>query len=264
MVFQAALNRRRMLAGLAGATIVPLAAEAALAQSDSTPDAAPTQDLSACLLAPEMTEGPYYLDDMLIRQDIAEHKAGIPLALTLTVVDAETCVPIPNAAVDIWHCDANGFYSGFVDNSPGGQPNDAGYIDDGSDAGAFLRGTQLSDANGNVTFTTIYPGWYGGRATHIHLAVHTGGENEEGIYEGGMTAHVGQVAFDDAITTQVAAFEPYASRTSTFMPTAADGVFASHIDDEHVFVRLEPLNPDAVEEGFTGTVLLGIDPASLS
>ena len=260
MVFQAELNRRRMLAGMAGATLVPLAAGA---EDASTPDAVPTQDLSACLLAPEMTEGPYYLDDMLIRQDIAENKAGIPLALTLTVVDAETCAPIPNAAVDIWHCDANGFYSGFVDNSPGGQANDAGYIDDGSDAGTFLRGTQLSDDNGNVTFATIYPGWYGGRAIHIHLAVHTGGENEEGIYEGGTTAHVGQVAFDDAITAQVAEFEPYASRTSTFMPTADDGVFARYVDDEHVFVRLEPVNPDAIEEGFAGTVLLGIDPAGM-
>lgn len=264
MVFQAELNRRRMLTGIAGATIAPVAAGGALAQDASTPGVDGSQP-STCLLSPEMTEGPYYLDDMLIRQDIAEHKAGIPLALTLTVVDAETCAPITNAAVDVWHCDANGFYSGFVDNSPGGQANDAGYVDDGSDAGTFLRGTQLSDEQGNATFTTIYPGWYGGRAIHIHLAVHTGGENEDGIYEGGNTAHVGQIGFDDAVTALVAEVEPYASRTSTFLATADDGILAPYLDDDDhsVFVTLTQVNPDDVMEGFTATILLGIDPAAM-
>jgi protocatechuate 3,4-dioxygenase beta subunit len=260
MVFQAALNRRRMLAGVAGASLAPLAgADAIRAQApgnDSTP-------LSTCLLSPEMTEGPYYLDDMLVRSEIAEHKAGIPLTLTMTVVNAETCAPIANAAVDIWHCDANGFYSGFVDNSPGGQANDAGYIDDGSDAGAFLRGIQLTDDAGNVTFATIYPGWYGGRAIHIHLSVHLGGENEDGIYEGGTTAHTGQIGFDDDVTLLVAETEPYAGRTSTFMPTSEDGILAPHLDDESVFVTLTQVNPDAIAEGFTGTILLGIDPAAM-
>lgn len=264
MVFQVELNRRRMLAGAAGATIAPLAiGGSVLAQDASTPGTAGSTPGSTCLLLPEMTEGPYYLDDMLVRQEIAEDKAGVPLELTMTVVDAEPCSPIPDAAVEIWHCDANGFYSGFVDNSPGGQANDAGYIDDGSDAGTFLRGIQLSDDSGNVTFRTIYPGWYGGRAIHIHLSVHLGGEDEEGTYEGGTTAHTGQIAFADEVTDRVAEVEPYASRTSTFLLTAEDGLFAPHIDDESVFVTLEQVNPDAVEEGFTGTILLGIDPAAM-
>lgn len=265
MVFQAELNRRRMLAGVAGASIAPLAVGATAFAQDtaSTPaDGAPA--VSSCLLFPEMTEGPYYLDDMLIRQDIAADKAGIPLELTMTVVHAESCAPIANAAVEIWHCDANGFYSGFVDNSPGGQANDAGYIDDGSDAGAFLRGIQVSDDSGNVMFNTIYPGWYGGRAIHIHLSVHLGGEDENGVYEGGTTAHTGQIAFADEITGLVAAVEPYASRTSTFLLTPDDGIFAPHIDDGSVFVTLEQVNPDALEDGFTGAILLGIDPDHIS
>jgi len=260
MVFQAELNRRRMLAGLAGATIAPSAAGGAVfAQGEaSTPN---PSTLSSCLLFPETTEGPYYLDDMLVRQDITDGKAGVPLDLTMTVVDAETCAPIGNAAVEVWHCDAKGFYSGFVDNSPGGQANESGYIDDGSDAGTFLRGIQLSDEAGNVTFNTIYPGWYGGRAIHIHLSVHLGGETEDGTYEGGTTAHTGQIAFHDEVTDLVAAVEPYASRTSTFVLTAEDGIFSPHIDDESVFVTLEQVNPETVEDGFTGTILLGIDPA---
>jgi len=223
----------------------------------STPE---SSTVSSCLLSPEMTEGPYYLDDMLVRRDITD-KAGVPLDLTMTVVDAETCAPIANAAVEIWHCDANGFYSGFVDNSLGGQANDGGYVDDGSDAGTFLRGIQLSDEAGTVTFHTIYPGWYGGRAIHIHLAVHLGGETEDGTDEGGTTTHTGQIGFDDAVTDLVAGIEPYASRTSTFLLASEDGILAPHLDDQSVFVTLEQVDPDAVENGLTGTILLGIDLA---
>ncbi len=263
MVFQAELNRRRMVAGLAGATIAPLTVGGAVfAQDDTSSPESDSAPLSSCLLSPGMTEGPYYLDDMLVRQDITDGKAGVPLNLTMTVVDAETCTPIANAAVEIWHCDANGFYSGFVDNSPGGQAGDAAYVEDGSDAGTFLRGIQLSDDAGNVTFTTLYPGWYGGRAIHIHLSVHLGGETEDGTYEGGTTAHTGQIGFADAITDLVAEIEPYASRTSTFLLASEDGILAPHLDDGSVFVTLEQAKPDAVEDGFTGTILLGIDPAA--
>ncbi len=262
MVFQAELNRRRMIAGLAGATIAPLAAGGAvIAQVEPSTPAGNSTNGSSCLLFPETTGGPFYLDDMLVRQDITDGKVGVPLDLTMTVVDAETCTPIPNAAVEIWHCDANGFYSGFVDNSPGGQAGDAGYVDDGSDAGTFLRGIQLSDDAGNVTFNTIYPGWYSGRAIHIHLSVHLGGETEDGTYEGATTAHTGQIGFDDEITNLVAGIEPYASRTSTFVLSSEDGILAPHLDDESVFVTLEQVNPDAIEEGFTATILLGIDQA---
>ncbi|MDQ3442637.1 MAG: intradiol ring-cleavage dioxygenase [Chloroflexota bacterium] len=260
MIFQAELNRRRMVAGIAGATIAPLAVGSAVLTQDTTSTPA-SSNLSSCLLAPEMTEGPYYLDDMLVRQEITDGKAGVPLDLTMTVVDAKTCAPITNAAVEIWHCDANGFYSGFVDNSPGGQAGDAGYVEDGSDAGTFLRGIQLSDDAGIVTFNTVYPGWYGGRAIHIHLSVHLGGETEDGSYEGGVTAHTGQIGFTDEITDLVAGIEPYASRTSTFVLASEDGILAPHLDDESVFVTLEQVNPDVVEEGFTGTILLGIDQA---
>lgn len=259
MIFHAELNRRRMVAGLAGASIAPLAAGGTvLAQDATSPSESST--LSSCLLSPEMTEGPYYLDDMLVRADITDGKAGVPLDLTMTVVDAETCAPIANAAVEIWHCDANGFYSGFVDSSPGGQAGDGGYVDDGSDAGTFLRGIQVSDDAGNVTFNTVYPGWYGGRAIHIHLSVHLGGTAEDGTYEGGSTAHTGQIGFDDAITDFVARVEPYASRTSTFMATAEDGILAPHLDDESVFVTLEQVDPESIEAGLTGTILLGIVP----
>lgn len=187
------------------AGLAPLAGGGAvLAQDAATPGSA---TLSSCLLSPEMTEGPDYLNDMLVRQDIADGKAGVPLEQAMTVIDAETCAPIANAAVEIWHRDANGFYFGFVDSSPGGQADD-------------------------------------------------------GTYEGGTTAQTGQIGFDDAITDFVVEIEPYATRTSTFLPTTDDGIFAPHLDDESVFVRLEQVNPEAVADGLRGTILLDIDPAS--
>ena len=212
---------------------------------------------SMCVLTPELTEGPYWLDDLLVRDDITEGKAGIPLDLQITVVDATTCAPIENAAVDVWHCDANGFYSGFTTNNPGG--TDA-YVDDGSNPDTFLRGVTLTDANGLAAFKTIYPGWYAGRAIHIHMKVHVGGATADGTYDGGTTAHTGQLAFDDAITARIAAIAPYALRTTTFLPFAEDGVFGGVEEgDTTFFLALTPVNAANDAEGFTGTIVVGID-----
>lgn len=117
-----------------------------------------------CVLLPEDAEGPFYADLALDRRDITDGKLGSPLVLQLAVVDAATCQPIPDAVVDVWHADAGGLYSAF----PG--QGDAGDIDTSPEA--FLRGIQTTDASGVATFDTIYPGWYPGRTTHIHLKVH--------------------------------------------------------------------------------------------
>src|SRR3954467_5579786 len=156
--------------------------------------AAPVAATQMCVLTPEQTEGPYYIDVGLLRSDITEGKEGLPLRLTLTVLDATTCQPMPNATVEIWHCDAAGDYSGFSgalpdmqgeppgSNSgnrppgpggpgggpppggPGGPPPGGGapMRNTPSNALVFLRGGQVSDASGRVTFQTIYPGWYRG------------------------------------------------------------------------------------------------------
>jgi hypothetical protein len=120
---------------------------------------------SACATIPEETAGPYpdttnmVGDPATYRSDIREDRQGVPLMVTLTVVDvASGCAPVAGAHVEVWHCDADGTYSEY-----------------GAGAGAtFLRGVQTTDASGQVTFTTIYPGWYQGRATHIHIQVYSG------------------------------------------------------------------------------------------
>lgn len=120
---------------------------------------------STCVVKPEQTEGPYYVDTQLNRSDIREEREGIPLELTFNVsrVDegnAAACGPLAGALVDIWHCDALGEYSGVEDNAAG---------DFDTRGETFLRGYQVTDENGTARFTTIYPGWYQGRAVHIHL-----------------------------------------------------------------------------------------------
>jgi protocatechuate 3,4-dioxygenase beta subunit len=117
----------------------------------------------ACILTPQSEEGPYYLDPKLVRADIAEGRPGVPLAFRLRVIEAGACTPIAGARVDIWHCDARGLYSAFRDQGDSHNIDQSGRT--------FLRGTQLADTGGWAAFKTIYPGWYAGRATHIHFKV---------------------------------------------------------------------------------------------
>ena len=163
--------------------------------------AAVATGLVTCVLAPEMTEGPYFVEGDRVRRNITEGKAGVPLSLRLTVVDVSTCKPIRNAAVDIWHCDAGGTYSGT------GQQ--------GTEGLTFLRGIQRTDRNGLAIFKTIYPGWYPGRAVHIHLKV----------FLGGTTVHTGQLFFPDKLTDVVYKRSPYNRRPNRDPRNAADSIY---------------------------------------
>ena len=125
--------------------------------------ATPADDGGSCVLTAEATEGPYYLDLDRLRSDITEDREGRALQLNFTVQDAAACEPIPGATVEIWHADATGAYSGF---EAGGS----------SASSTFLRGGQPTDRSGRASFRTIYPGWYQGRAPHIHVKVHVEGD----------------------------------------------------------------------------------------
>ena len=180
----------------------------------------------SCVLAPEMTEGPYYLDGEAIRRDITEGKPGTPLRLDLTIVDADTCTPIPGASVEIWHADATGNYSGF-----GSTPSDS----------RFLRGIQTADDSGTVTFRTIYPGWYQGRAVHIHLKAHKGG-NE---------VHTTQLFFDEATSDAVYTSSPYDTRAGRRTTNAQDGIYR-----DGGATSTPAFTKDG--DGYVGTLTLGI------
>ncbi|MET3464802.1 intradiol ring-cleavage dioxygenase [Variovorax atrisoli] len=149
---RASIGRRGLLAAF-GAAGLSAAASAA-------PAAAHRLALTA-----QTTEGPYYLDLALERSDIAEGLEGVPLEVRFNVCDA-TGRPLPKLRVDLWHCDAQGRYSGF-----GEQGDDRSLTFEGK---TFLRGSQFTDRDGGAAFATIYPGWYAGRTTHIHFKVING------------------------------------------------------------------------------------------
>lgn len=172
-----------------------------------TPTALTAADLDAlgtCHLSQEMTAGPFPLDRQLMRRDITEGAPGHPVQLGLRVVDPR-CAPVSDATVEIWHCDATGDYSAFVDK--GG----------GKDAGpgtTFLRGTQATGPDGIVEFQTIYPGWYHGRAVHIHVRVHIGNA----------TVTTSQMFFDGAYTESVYTQAPYAQFGNPDTSNAQDSI----------------------------------------
>ena len=215
----------------------------------------PATDL--CLLTPQQTSGPFYLPLELLREDITEGKPGVPLRLRIAVTDVNNCALLPDAAVDIWHCDAQGYYSG-VAAEPG-----SGASEDDAASGTFLRGIQLTNADGVAELQTIYPGWYTGRAVHIHMAVHVEGAADEGAgtYEGGQVAHVGQLYFDDAVNDQIfAADEAYAGRDDARRTrNEQDGILGGHLSEPGFMLALTPLG-DTLQDGFLGEITVGVDP----
>jgi protocatechuate 3,4-dioxygenase beta subunit len=162
---------------------------------DSQADVAPLtvaafEALAVCAMAPAQTAGPFPSLERLERQDITEGYPGHPLRLGLRVVD-QACEPVPGAKVEIWHTDATGDYSSYED---GGSGKDEG------EGTTFLRGTQTANADGIVEFQTIYPGWYGGRAVHIHVIASVDGRD----------IHTTQLYFDEGYTDAVHATGEYA------------------------------------------------------
>jgi protocatechuate 3,4-dioxygenase beta subunit len=182
---------------------------------------APGEDM--CVLTPEQTEGPFYVDDSMVRRDVTEAREGVALELRLSIRDATECEPIRDATVEIWHCDAMGAYSGF----------DA--------QGTFLRGAQRSDRDGQVSFRTIYPGWYQGRATHIHVKVHVAGDE----------VHTGQLYFDEAVTRTVYGRAPYDSRGEPTTTNASDGLYAAGGEQSTLALLRQG-------DGYVGRMTLGV------
>ena len=228
------MSRRRALGVLGGFGLAAIAAgcaddggSSAPARETSTTTAAGSTGDDACVLTPELMEGPYYLDLDLVRRDIREGRPGSPFDLRVEVVEADACTPIENAAVDTWHCDAGGAYSGVS-----------------GDDGTFLRGIQMTDADGVAEFRTIYPGWYTGRAVHIHVKVNLGGSE----------TFTGQLFFDDATTAGVYEGEPYADRGEPDTSNAADGILGQSGGSSVVAVTREGA-------GNSGAVTLGVQRA---
>ncbi|EDY56182.1 dioxygenase [Streptomyces sviceus ATCC 29083] len=280
------LTRRKVVVAGAGAAVAvgaagTLAASGAFAGETSTAASASSSSTAseACYkLTSETTEGPYYIDADKIRRDITEDKEGIPLTLSLKVIDSETCKPIRDAAVDIWHCDALGIYSGYESLSTGGggtaptgapptgePPTGAptggtggGVHEEPTDDERYLRGTWRTDRQGRVTFRTIFPGWYRGRTVHIHTKVHVDGEWTDAGYEGGHTCHTGQFFFDEESVLASAEVEPYSTSTTERTTLTEDTIY----DQSGTTGGLLKLkyNKKNIAKGVIGSITMGVAP----
>ncbi len=264
------LTRRHALA-VFGAGGVALGVSAALgAEPARQVLAVETKSLleqdAVCVMSAEVTQGPYYISGQLVRQDITEGKQGFPLHFAMTVVDyTDGCnTPMAGLPVEIWHCDAWGYYSAYITASPGGT---VPAYDNVGDPNTNLRGVQVTDDNGLVTFTSIVPGWYSPRVTHIHVKVHQGGDIGT-TYQNGTSLHTTQLLFPDDVCQAYAVLEPYVQHQLAQTPLAQDQVYNEALsageDPTSMSPTLTPVNSDSLPDGYNLTITLGIDPNATS
>ncbi|MBW4704917.1 MULTISPECIES: intradiol ring-cleavage dioxygenase [unclassified Micromonospora] len=289
------VSRRRLIAGVGSIGLAGLLAACGRDSGTVTTStgqtvspqatASTSADLAAlfgaantCTLTASTTQGPYYFDADKIRNDIREDRAGTRLRVAIRVQDSEQCGPLANAVVEIWHCDAEGLYSGAEAQSSGasgggapsggnppggasggtpptGTPPGGGAAPGGGAEGSaadltptddkrYLRGAQVTNADGIVEFTTIWPGWYRGRTTHIHAMVHLGDDRV-------LTT---QMMFDEALNTRVYAAAPYAAHTGRDTFNDNDNIFAESmlmkvVEDGDGYLSVINFSVDADQDG---------------
>ncbi|MFN8150150.1 MAG: hypothetical protein U0R24_03345 [Solirubrobacterales bacterium] len=230
---------RRQSIGAAGAAGVAYAlSRGPLALfSGSTPKAV----AAACVLSPAMTEGPYFVDELLERSNIKSDsdgtntQTGVPLELTINVVNQDDdCSVGSGVIVDVWHCNAGGDYS---DIAGGTQNNTSGHD--------YLRGYQVTDSNGQVTFQTIYPGWYEGRTVHIHFKVRA--------FDGDTTTYefTSQLFFDQTINGTVNAQTALGYEGTKSVTNSNDNIYNNQTE------ALVPLS-GSVGAGYAGEITVGL------
>lgn len=250
------LTRREALVvlGATGASLLVgcSSGQTASATAGTTSDAsmanvanASAGSVPGCVVRPAQTAGPYFVDEKLNRSDIRPDPSdgsvrdGAPLELTFNVSELAkgTCAPLAGAVVDVWHCDAQGVYSDVQDPS---------YFD--TRGKKFLRGYQVTDASGRATFKTIYPGWYAGRAVHIHFTVRTN--------PAGSTAHefTSQIYFDDAMNDKVLAQLPYSAKGKLTTKNEQDGIFKQN--GKELILAVQP-----AAGGYKGTFDIALQTA---
>lgn len=259
---------------------------------------------NTCVTAPEVTEGPYYINNELVRTNLTEDQAGVPFVMDIGVLDVNTCEPLGNAFVEIWHANATGVYSGYSATLGGGPGGGAPPSGSGSASGAppstasssdsavpsaipsggpgggggggfgsaayernetFCRGGYTTSDAGVVELISVYPGFYEGRAPHVHTMVHTDWEISDNgtlVSHGGNLVHIGQFFMDESWNDQVFALSPYTLNTNDRTLNSEDSILdQENADGNNAFFDLELLGED-ISEGVLGYITMGVNSSA--
>ncbi|KAH7332968.1 Intradiol ring-cleavage dioxygenase [Rhizoctonia solani] len=274
------------------ATTISTTSTSSVATSTSTADS-PTYSTiqnSTCVTTPEVTEGPYYVNNELLRQDIREDQEGVNLVLDIGVMDVTTCTPLEQALVEIWHCNSTGHYSGFTAANTGGGGGGNGTAPGGNmtaptgtesmsamptggaggggstsmtDQESFLRGGYTTNSEGMVEFFTTYPGFYTGRTVHIHTMIHTNysvATNGSIISHAGNVRHIGQLFFDDELNEKILSQGVYANTTETRTYNTEDNILDSENADGYNAYASTELIGETETDGILAYITIGVDP----
>ncbi|CEL62341.1 hypothetical protein RSOLAG1IB_10394 [Rhizoctonia solani AG-1 IB] len=254
---------------------------------------------STCVTTPEVTEGPYYVNNELLRQDIREDQEGVELILDIGVMDVTTCTPLEQALVEIWHCNSTGHYSGFTAANTGGGGGGNGTAPSGNmtmpsgnataptgtgsmpaaptggaggggggstsmtDQESFLRGGYATNSEGMVEFLTTYPGFYTGRTVHIHTMIHTNysvATNGSIVSHAGNVRHIGQLFFDDELNEKILSQGVYANTTESRTYNDEDSILDSENADGYNAYASTELLGETETDGILAYITIGVDP----
>jgi protocatechuate 3,4-dioxygenase beta subunit len=213
-------SRKKFLKSLiVGSTAVPMIIAACKKNDDSSSGDGSSTSGGSCSVTDSETDGPYPLytsrGSSIQRVNITDGKTGLPLAMSIIIRNVnDSCNVLANARVDVWHCDKDGYYSGYTNSGYLGTQNNT--------AAVFCRGLQYTDATGQVKFTSIYPGWYTGRVTHIHAQV----------YVGSSLKLTTQIAFPDAVNTAAYKTSLYSAHGQNSITNASDGIIMDSLSNE--------------------------------
>ncbi|PQK11662.1 hypothetical protein BB8028_0003g02860 [Beauveria bassiana] len=240
-------------------------AETALSTSHNSTDTGYTENTSvselfssngSCLLTPEVTQGPYYVGGESLRKDVTDSEPGIDITLDYQVIDVDTCEPVPDVYVEIWHCNSTGVYSGVVANG-NGDSSDESNIDN-----TALRGIQATDSDGVAQFQSIFPGHYTGRATHIHVMVHTNATlySNQTLGNQVYASHVGQTFFDQDLIAAADKVSPYSENEQELTENSSDSILSEEAGTDGVdpFMNYVYLGDD-LSEGLFAWLAFGIN-----
>jgi protocatechuate 3,4-dioxygenase beta subunit len=251
------VDRRRLFGMAANAAATVIVSQSLLGcasdavtgatNTDTTGTTTPTTPSSSCVLTAALTEGPYFVDEKLNRSDIRSDpttgavSTGVPLSLTFNVTRfaSNACTPLTGAYLDVWHCDSSGTYSDVSGNGNGASGSGK----------KFLRGYQITDANGVAAFTTVYPGWYQGRAVHVHFKLR--------LFAGTTKTYefTSQFFFDETLTSTVHALSPYSSKGKRDTVNTTDGIYSGLSAAEKAALTLQA---SVSGSGYAGIINLGV------